>query len=120
MWNLRLELGQKFSPSELRTTEFAEAMAVESALVSQPAPAVEPALAEKSTPHVQYSPPQWVHPSFPAGFAGSAFRLQADGTLRCPADHPLYPQERRPERDGAFRVLYAARSGHCRGCPLRA
>src|ERR1700694_1783988 len=42
-----------------------------------------------------------------------------DGTLLCPADHPLYPQERRPERDGSLRVLYAARIGHCRSCPLR-
>jgi hypothetical protein len=42
-----------------------------------------------------------------------------DGTLLCPADHPLYPQERRPERDGSVRVLYAARIGHCRSCPLR-
>jgi hypothetical protein len=37
-----------------------------------------------------------------------------DGTLRCPANHPLYPQERRPERNGSLRVLYAARIGHCR------
>src|SRR6266568_4310920 len=54
------------------------------------------------------------------GFAGADFALQPDGTLRCPADHPLYPQERRAERDGSVRVLYAARSGHCRSCPLRA
>jgi hypothetical protein len=39
--------------------------------------------------------------------------------LRCPQDHPLYPQERRPERDGTLRVVYAARIGHCRPCPLR-
>jgi len=39
--------------------------------------------------------------------------------LRCPAGHPLYAQERRPERDGSLRVLYAARIGHCRSCPLR-
>ncbi len=32
---------------------------------------------------------------------------------------PLYPQERRPERDGSLRVLYAARIGHCRSCLLR-
>jgi hypothetical protein len=48
------------------------------------------------------------------------FSLQPDGTLLCPADHPLYPQERRPERDGSLRMLYAARIGHCRACPLRA
>ena len=54
------------------------------------------------------------------GFAGTDFALQPDGTLRCPADHPLYPQEQRAERDGSVRVLSAARIGHCRSCPLRA
>ena len=54
------------------------------------------------------------------GFPGDAFQLQPDGTLRCPADHPLYPQERRPEHNGSLRVLYAARIAHCRVCDLRA
>jgi hypothetical protein len=113
-WNLRLELGQKLSSSEMRTTEFANAMVVEPRL------AVEPAPSEKPTPQVQYGPPQWARPSFTKGFPGSAFTPQPDGTLRCPADHPLYSQERRPERDGSLRILYAARIGHCRDCPLRA
>src|SRR2546430_12233145 len=95
------------------TTEFAPAVVVE------PPPAVEPACSEKQTPQVQYASPQWARPSFPGGFPGSAFTLQADGTLRCPANRPLYPQERRPERDGSLRVLYAARIGHCRSCALR-
>jgi len=120
VWNLRLELGHKLSPSELRTTEFAKAVAVEPPLAIEPALAVEPVPTEKPPPPVQYGPAQWAHPSFPGGFPGSAFPLQADGTLRCPADRPLYPQERRPERDGSLRVLYAARIGHCRSCPLRA
>ena len=67
-----------------------------------------------------YGPPQWTRPSFTGGFPDSAFTPQPDGTLRCPADRPLYPQERRPERDGSLRVLYAARIGDCRSCPLRA
>jgi len=53
--------------------------------------------------------------SYTKGFAGSDFSLQSDGTLLCQTDHPLYPQERRPERDGSLRV----RIGHCRSCPLR-
>jgi len=113
VWNLRLELGQKLSPSELRTTEFAKAVAV------PPEPIVEPAPVSKPTPQVPYGSPQWARPSFTGGFPGSAFTPQPDGTLRCPANHPLYPQERRPERDGSLRVLYAARISHCRGCPLR-
>jgi hypothetical protein len=112
VWNLRLELGQTLSASDLRTTEFAPASEVS---------ALEPAHSEKQqTLPVTYGPPQWARPSFTHGFPGSAFTPQRDGTLRCPADHPLYPQERRPERDGSLRILYAARIGHCRGCPLRA
>ncbi|MBA2682328.1 MAG: hypothetical protein H0U76_28535 [Ktedonobacteraceae bacterium] len=70
--------------------------------------------AKASLPAVVYGPPQWARPSFTHGFPGSAFTPQPDGTLRCPANHPLYLQERRPERDGSLRVLYAARIGHCR------
>ena len=114
VWNLRLELGQTLSPSELRTTEFAPAFETE------PASNVEAAHSQKPPPSVIYGPPQWARPSFTHGFPGSAFSLHPDGTLRCPADHPLYPQERRPERNGSLRVLYAARIGHCRSCPLRA
>jgi len=105
--------GQTLSPSELRTTEFAKAMVIE------PSSAVELAPSQKPMPQVQYGPPQWARPSFTGGFPGSAFTLQPNGTLCCPADRPLYPQERRPERDGSLRVFYAARIGHCRGCPLR-
>jgi hypothetical protein len=119
VWNLRLELGHKLSPCELRTTEFAPAVAKAPPLAIEPEPFVEPVPAEKPAPPVTYGPAQWARPSWTSGFPGSAFRLQADGTLRCPADHPLYPQERRPERNGSLRVLYAARISHCRGCSLR-
>ena len=114
VWNLRLELGQTLSSSAPCRTEFAPASEV------SPASTHEPTRSEKPTPPVEYGPPQWARPSFTGGFPGSAFTLQPDGTLRCPADRPLYPQERRAERDGSLRVLYAARIGHCRGCPLRA
>jgi hypothetical protein len=67
-----------------------------------------------------YGSPKFARPSFTHGFPGSAFIPQPDGTLCCPAGHPLSPQERRPERNGSLRVLYAARIGHCRPCPLRA
>lgn len=101
LWNLRLELGHHLAPAAVRTTECA------------PAHAVSPA-----TP-VTYGPAQWAKRSFPGGFPGSAFPLPSDGTLRCPADRPLYAQERRPEHDGSLRVLYAGRIGFCRVCPLR-
>ena len=115
IWNLRLELGKALSPSELRTTEFAPASAVEPVQACEPA---EGTALSTSTP-VVYGPPKFARPSFTHGFPGSAFTPQLDGTLRCPANYPLYPQERRPERDGSLRILYAARTGHCRSCPLR-
>lgn len=114
VWNLRLELGQQLSETALRITEFAPA------LEAEPASKEESAPAEESTPSIVYGPPQWARPSFTHGFPGSAFTPQSDGTLHCPANHPLYPQERRPARNGSLRILYAARIGHCRSCPLRA
>ncbi|HLZ60996.1 MAG TPA: hypothetical protein VKR06_28940 [Ktedonosporobacter sp.] len=113
-WNIRLELGQQLSEAQLRTTEFAPALEAPSPSTDEPEPAEVP------TPASSYGPLQWARPSFTHGFPGSAFTPQADGTLRCPASHPLYPQERRPEHDGSLRILYAARIGHCRSCPLRA
>jgi hypothetical protein len=82
-----------------------------------PVAVVEPVAMAES---LSYGPPQWAHRSFTKGFAGSDFVLQPDGTLRCPADHPLTLQERRPERHGSVRLVYGARACHCRPCPLRA
>jgi hypothetical protein len=113
IWNFRLELGQQLSQAELRTTEFAPAHESESPSTEEPQPTEAP------MPAVIYGPPQFARPSFTHGFPGSVFTLQPDGTLRCPANHPLYLQERRPERDGFLRILYAARIGHCRSCLLR-
>jgi len=112
IWNLRLELGQHLSATAMRVTEFAPA------LEASPVPA-EPVPETSPVPTVSYGPAQWAHTSFTGGFPGSAFTLQSDGTLSCPANHSLYPQERRPERDGSYRLLYAARIGDCRVCPLR-
>ena len=114
VWNIRLELGQLLSQAELQTTEFAPGREVD------PPSTDGPESVEAPPPAIVYGPPQWARPSFTYGFPGSAFTPQPDGTLRCPANHPLYPQERRPERDGSVRLLYAARIGHCRACLLRA
>ncbi len=108
MWNLRLELGHRLHPTALRTTEFAPAQA-------QPLP--QPA--SQVPAGVTYGPPQWARAAPMGGVAADAFTPQPDGTLRCPAGQPLYVQERRPQRDGSVRLLYAARVGHCRACPLR-
>lgn len=113
VWNIRLELGQHLAQTEVRTTEFAPPQEAEHPTTDE---AEHPAV---SPPTVTYGSPQWARPSFTHGFPGSAFAPQPDGTLRCPANYPLYLQERRPERDGSLRILYAARIGHCRACPLR-
>lgn len=107
VWNLRLELGQQLHPTPFRLTELAPAL-------PQPAAPVPPPL-----PPVTYGPPQWAGPAQMGGFPAELFQPRPDGTLRCPADQPLYPQERRPERNGSLRVVYAARIAHCRACDLR-
>ncbi len=115
IWNLRLDLGQHLCPTQMRTTEFAPAYPAQSARATELAPATAPATESAPAP-VVYGPPQWARKSWTSGFPGSAFPLQPDGTLLCPANHSLYPQERRPERGGSYRLLYAARIGDCRTC----
>jgi hypothetical protein len=68
---------------------------------------------------VIYGAAEWAGTSRVGIFAGADFELQPDGTLRCPTNHPLYPQERRAEHDGTVRIVYAARIRDCRACPLR-
>jgi hypothetical protein len=108
IWNLRLELGHALYPTPMRTTEFAPARSSE--MMTKPNSATQP--------EVSYKPPVWAV-SRMGCLAGEHFPLQPDGTVQCPAGFPLYPQERRPERDGSVRVVYAARIGHCRPCPRR-
>jgi hypothetical protein len=110
LWNVRLDLGQHLSSSPMRLTEFAPAQTSE--------PAHEQTCEQASEP-ILYGPPRWARRSFTKGFAGADFALQPDGTLRCPAGHPLTVQERRPERNGSVRLVYGARLCHCRPCPLR-
>ena len=92
----------------MRTTEFAPAL-----------PPEEPASRQSPAPTTSYGPPTFASTWKLGHLQGQDFVLQPDGTLRCPPDHPLSPQERRPERDGTLRVVYAARIGDCRPCPLR-
>jgi hypothetical protein len=108
VWNLRLELGHQLEPTPMRTTEFAPALAP-----VKEQPVDSPPLASG------YGPPT-IATSWKAGrFSGKDFAFQPDGTLRCPAGKTLHPTEQRTEYDGSLRVLYAARIGDCRVCPLR-
>jgi hypothetical protein len=120
LWNLRLDLGQHLSPSPMRLTEFAPARVLEPS-ASEPVatPTASEPIAAPTCDSPVYGPPRWARRSWTSGFAGADFALQPDGTLRCPAGHPLTVQERRPERNGSVRVVYGARACHCRPCPLR-
>ena len=111
VWNFRLELGHRLSPTPLRTTEFAPAI---------PPPSEPAATCPSSSPPASgYGPPTPATSWKTGRFPGADFPLQPDGTLRCPAGQPLHPQERRQEADDSLRVVYAASIRHCRPCPLR-
>ncbi len=100
IWNLRLELGHQLAPTTMRTTEFAAAVS------------------QTQEPQGYTSPV--IGGSWKAGrFCGQAFTLQPNGTVRCPADKTLFACERRKEQGGSLRMVYAARIGDCRPCPLR-
>ena len=109
VWNLREELGQQLHQPPMRITEFCPALTT-----AEPEPVTAP-----QVPMPTYTQPQWAKPAQMGGFPGSAFTPQDDGTLRCPVGAPLYATEHRPERDGSLRVVYSARIGACRACPLR-
>jgi hypothetical protein len=94
VWNLRVEFGQQLASFPMRTT----------------------ALAAASDPPAASGPAQWARRSFPGGFPGSAFLLQPDGTLLCPAACRLSPQERRPERGG--RTVSSLRLGLVIAAPV--
>jgi hypothetical protein len=101
VWNLRLELGHHLKPAPLRITEFA------------------PALGETNTGQ-GYEPPV-IGRTWKAGrYSGENFALQPGGTICCPANKRLFPQEHRQERDGSLRIVYEARIADCRACEKRA
>ncbi|GHO97451.1 hypothetical protein KSF_074990 [Reticulibacter mediterranei] len=131
IWNLRLECGQHYSPTSLRTTTFA--LANESVPGNEPTevnatqPERKPVLVSRPAGgssavwdnELVYGPAQWAQPSFTGGFPGSAFLPQADGTLLCPAGRVLTLIEYRRERAGSVRVSYSASLDDCRSCHLR-
>jgi hypothetical protein len=108
IWNMRLEMGHRLHPTPMRITAFASALA-------EPLPVPPP----ERRSEVIYGPPEWARTARVGILAGTHFIEQPDGTLRCPAGHPLYAQERRAEEEGTVRVVYAARIADCRPCPLR-
>ncbi len=121
VWNMRLELGRVAQEEQLRTTRWPNARSItptttvgatgDVLTLDQPlaAPMVE-----------QYGPLEiardWGRRI--GRFTGQAFKVLENGTLRCPAEKILRPQERRTEADGTLRIVYRARKEDCRSCPL--
>jgi hypothetical protein len=104
-----LELGHQLEPTSLRTTEFAAAIAPVTELIAD-ATARAPGYGPLTTA------------TRLGKLAASRERTLLSspmGRVFCPAGKTLHPTEQRIERDGSLRVLYAARIGDCRVCPLR-
>ncbi len=121
VWNTRLELGMVAAAHGLRTTRWDDAAVPTWIAAAEPAEAVPPYDAPATKPMVaQYGPLEvaqnWGRAS--GRFTGDAFSVQEDGTLRCPADKILRPQERRTEADGTLRLVYRAKQADCRSCVL--
>jgi hypothetical protein len=85
VWNLRLELGQTFSPSELCTTEFASAYVAEPVHADEPAELAENMAQSSSIPAAVYGPPQWARSSFTHGTPSLGVYLTTrwDAALSC-------------------------------------
>jgi hypothetical protein len=115
VWNLRIELAHLAQPTELRTTQMAEAALSEPSAEPLPVPTLpEVGVVEASAPQ------QWARAPRSGLFAGQDFTPQEDGTLHCPAGQTLRERERRPQADGRLRIYYAAQVSSCRACAWRA
>jgi hypothetical protein len=121
VWNTRLELGLVGQEHALRWTQWSPA------LLSTASPTVPlPAEANASDAVVEeavlatYGPLELAHDSGRARgrYTGQDFEILENGTLRCPAEKILRPQERRTLLDGSVRILYRAKKADCRGCRL--
>ncbi len=125
VWNTRLALGQVCQGHPPRWTIWAATPA------GRPAPAVPtpvvPAPGAGGTTGeeervAQYGPLELARSWAKARgrFAGQDFTLLDDGTLRCPAGKSLRPRGRCDLPTGDQRVMFSAKEGDCRVCPLAA
>ena len=121
VWNTRLALGLVGQGPALRRTRW-PAPPPDPPTSPAPSPSAVPApdQAEAAALVEGYGPLElardWGRAS--GQFAGHAFTVLEDGTLRCPADTILRPQERRTEADGRVRIVYRAKKEACRACAL--
>jgi hypothetical protein len=117
----RLELGLIGQEQALRWTHWSPSL-LSTASPTVPPPPEANAIDEvgEAAVHASYGPLELAQDSGPARgrFAGQAFAVLEDGTLRCPAEKILRPQERRTLSDGSVRIVYRAKKGDCRSCHL--
>jgi hypothetical protein len=116
VWKTRVELGSVAQEAALRQTRWS---AAETAVPSVPVAPPEAVQRSEGGTAVQletYGPLKVARAS--GRFTGQAFKVLEDGTLRCPAEKILRPQERRKEADGTLRIVYRARKEDCRCCAL--
>jgi len=116
LWNTRLELGVIGQEHALRWTHWSPAL-LEATLPTIPLPEathIDAIVADAV--RVTYGPLELAQDSGRARgrFTGQNFELLENGTLRCPAEKILRPQERRTLSDGSVRILYRAKKADCR------
>jgi len=113
VWNIRLTLGQTWQATPLREIEWSP--------IPDPLPATTPSVAAEEARKEAYGPFHWAGDAGRARgrFAASAFVLQEDGMLRCPAGALLWLQEQRQETPYAQRLVFCAPLEACQPCLLR-
>ncbi len=109
VWNIRLTLGSPLQTAPLRDIEWSPIPDTHAAT----APSLEPV---ESTEEA-YGALNWAGAR--GRFGGSAFVLQEDGTLRCPAGASLWLQEQRQETPYSQRLVFCALREDCEHCLLR-
>jgi len=121
LWNTRLELGVIGQEHALRWTHWSPALleATLPTLAPPPEASHSDALVADAV-RTAYGPLELAQDSGRARgrFTGQDFAILENGTLRCPAEKILRPQERRTLTDGSVRILYRAKKGDCRSCRL--
>ncbi len=121
VWNTRLELGMVDQEQGLRRTGWSEAVPpAPPVLAVAPPDPLEFEEVGQDAQLAMYGPLEvagnWGRAS--GRFTGPVFEVLENGTLRCPADKILRPQEQRKEADGTLRIVYRARQEDCRSCEL--
>jgi hypothetical protein len=117
----RLELGMVVQEERLRTTSWQDTTSTTPATpIVPPSEALTLDQAEGAPVVEQYGPLEvarnWGRAS--GRLTGQAFEVLSNGTLRCPADKVLRPQERRKQADGTLRIVYRAKQEDCGSCKL--